>query len=270
MSRNAMYALDQSATVLRGFSWRTVENSAAYIIPYLKPDMVILDVGCGPGTITLDLANRVPNGRVVGVDNTSVPLQSASTLAAQAGITNATFEESDALALPFPDGSFDLVHAHQLLQHVQDPVGVIREMRRVTRPGGLVAVRVMDFESMAWFPDVPGIQDSCAMRLRTAHTKGTESSAGRRLVSWALEAGFTRDSIAATAGTWCYSTVDERRTWSEMIAHILLATPLGISGVEQGLAAQKDLERMAHAWREWETKEDGWFSVLHGEIVCRV
>jgi len=251
MSTNASYTLDQSA-------------------PVLKPDMLVLDVGCGPGSITIDIASRVPHGRVVGVEKATEPLESARKLAQRTGAANIVFEEGDALALPFPDGNFDLVHAHQVLKHVQDPVGVLREMRRVARPGGLVAVREFDFDSAAWYPDVPGLQESCIVCPRVARMKGVEPNAGRRLVSWALQAGFARDSITATAGAWCYSTAEERAGWSELLSHILLTAPLGTLGVEQRFTTQEDLERMAQAWKEWSANEDGWYSVLNGEIVCRV
>lgn len=114
--------------------------------------MELLDVGCGPGTMTLDLAAFVAPGRVIGVENVEAPLVAAREAAAARGDETTTFGVGDALALPFPDDSFDVVHAHQVLQHLTDPVTALREMRRVCRPGGWVAARDADYAAMSWYP----------------------------------------------------------------------------------------------------------------------
>src|SRR6476469_6107735 len=125
------YTHGHHESVLRSHRWRTAQNSAGYLLPLLRPGMRLLDVGCGPGTITMDLADVVgPDGRVTALERTE-----------------------DALDLP--DASFDVVHAHQVLQHLDDPVRALREMRRVCRPGGIVAVRDSDYAGFAWYPAVP-------------------------------------------------------------------------------------------------------------------
>ncbi|OCH89810.1 S-adenosyl-L-methionine-dependent methyltransferase [Obba rivulosa] len=270
MSQDTKYLVGQSSSVLSGFTWRNVENCTPYILPYLKPDMLILDVGCGPGTITIGLASRVPHGRVVGLDRVPEPLEAGRKLAAEAGVTNITFQEGDILSLPFPDGSFDLVHGHQVVQHSTDPVRALREMRRVARPGGLVALRESDTRSAVWFPDVPGLQEFQVLCPRVAQWHGWEMASGRRLVSWALEAGFKRESITATAGAWCYSSPEERAYWSKFLTGALMLGDIGKVAVKQGLATQEDVEQIAEGFKEWATKEDGWYASMQGEIVCRV
>ncbi|EMD32767.1 hypothetical protein CERSUDRAFT_68479 [Gelatoporia subvermispora B] len=253
---NDNYVLGQSSSMRRGLKWRTVENSASHIIPHLKPGLTILDVGCGPGTITVDLASRVTEGKVIGIDIASRPLEDARIFAAERGITNVEFKEGDALSIPFPDSTFDLVHAHQCIQHSGDPVRALREMKRVTRQGGLVAVCEMDFSSAVWSPDIP-----------VAITKGTDMNAGRKLVGWALSAGFRRSDITSTAGVWCYSTPEERSYWSSLVSEVTMVSDLGRSAVAQGFVTQEGLEQMAHAWDEWGAAEDGWFAVIHGVII---
>ena len=100
--------------VLRSHSWRTAANSAAYLLPELKPGQDLPDVGCGPGTITADLALAVAPGRVAAVDSSAEVLEKARHAAAEAGVTGAVFEVADVHALPYPDDSFDVVHAHQV------------------------------------------------------------------------------------------------------------------------------------------------------------
>src|SRR4051794_23454404 len=129
------YTHGHADSVLQSHRWRTVENSAAYLAPHLRPGLGVLDVGCGPGTITVDLAERVAPGRVVGLDVSADPLDEARALAAGRGV-QVPFEVGDVYALGAPDDSFDVVHAHQVLQHLTDPVAALREMARVCRPGG--------------------------------------------------------------------------------------------------------------------------------------
>ena len=155
-----VYTHGHDPSVLRSHTWRTAANSAAYLLPHLKPAMKILDIGCGPGTITVDLAAAsVPKRHVTGLDAAAPVLAQARAHAAGRGVSNVEFVPGDAAALPFPDETFDAVHAHQVLQHVGDPVRVLREMRRVTRVGGLVAARDSDYAAMAWFPESEGLDE---------------------------------------------------------------------------------------------------------------
>src|SRR5829696_9298441 len=92
------YTHGHAEPVLASHRWRTAENSAAYLLPSLRPGLDLLDVGCGPGTITVDLAARVAPGRVLGVDVSADPLQEARAAASAAGVT-VTFEVGDVYAL---------------------------------------------------------------------------------------------------------------------------------------------------------------------------
>ncbi|WP_234426158.1 class I SAM-dependent methyltransferase, partial [Streptomyces kebangsaanensis] len=155
----AVYTHGHHESVLRSHTWRTAANSAAYLLGSLEPRMRILDIGCGPGTITADLAELVPDGHVTGVDRAAGVLERARATAGERGLSNVDFAVADVHALEYPDDTFCVVHAHQVLQHVGDPVRALREMRRVTRPGGYVAVRDADYAAMTWYPRVPGLDD---------------------------------------------------------------------------------------------------------------
>jgi ubiquinone/menaquinone biosynthesis C-methylase UbiE len=122
-------------------SRRTVTSDADFLLSYLRPGMRVLDCGSGPGSITLGLAGAVAPGEVLGIDIAPVQVERASALAAERGIENVRFELGDIHALPFADGSFDVAWANTVLMHFCDPVPAVREMRRVVRPGGIVAVR---------------------------------------------------------------------------------------------------------------------------------
>ncbi|RPD62562.1 UbiE family methyltransferase [Lentinus tigrinus ALCF2SS1-7] len=270
MSHQAEYTHGHHASVLRSHSWRTVQNSAAYLIPYLKPNMTVLDVGCGPGTITADLAaNYVPEGHVTGIDVPAV-LETARKNAAERGVTNITFTPGDALALPFPDASFDVVHAHQVLQHVGDPVQVLREMRRVAKPGGIVATRETDFSGMSWWPQLEGMEEWRQGYLKVARANGGEPDAGRRLHVWAKAAGYPPENLTLSAGTWCYWTPEERKWWSEIWAERTLSSNFSATAKKHGVYTQEELDNVAKVWRKWGADEDAWFTLIHGELIAKV
>ncbi|MFH8988325.1 methyltransferase domain-containing protein [Streptomyces sp. NPDC017940] len=265
-AETAVYTHGHHESVLRSHTWRTAANSAAHLLDALEPHHHILDVGCGPGTITADLAALVPQGHVTGIDRAPGVLEQARATAAARALGNVTFDTGDVHALAHPDDSFDVVHAHQVLQHVGDPVHALREMRRVCRPGGIVAVRDSDYAAMTWYPQVPGLDDWLALYRRVARANGGEPDAGRRLKAWARQAGFT--DVTAGAGTWCYSTPEERAWWSELWADRTVASAYA-GRATRGHTDAAGLAAIAAAWREWGRAEDGWFVVLHGEALCR-
>ncbi|MGV9564510.1 class I SAM-dependent methyltransferase [Streptomyces sp. NPDC003480] len=263
----AVYTHGHHESVLRSHTWRTAANSAAYLLDSLKPHMRILDIGCGPGTITADLAELVPDGQVIGVDRAQGVLEQARATAAARGITNIDFAVADVHALDYPDDTFCVVHAHQVLQHVGDPVQALREMHRVTRPGGFIAVRDADYAAMTWYPASKGLDDWLDLYRRVARANGGEPDAGRRLRSWALAAGLA--DIRATSSTWTFTTPQERAWWSALWADRTLASAYADRVAEGGHATAEQLAAASDAWREWGRRTDGWFTVLHGEILCR-
>ncbi|GGS95261.1 hypothetical protein GCM10010259_23590 [Streptomyces daghestanicus] len=263
----AVYPHGHHESVLRSHTWRTAANSAGYLLGSLKPHMRVLDVGCGPGTITADLAALVPDGRVTGVDRAPEILDTARATAAGRGLANVDFAVADVHALDFPDDTFCVVHAHQVLQHVGDPVAALREMKRVTRPAGFVAVRDADYGAMTWYPASAGLDAWLELYRRVARASGGEPDAGRRLKAWALAAGFT--DISATSSTWTFTTAEERAWWSGLWADRTVASSYAELATGGGHASEDELAAAATAWRDWGKRPEGWFGVLHGEILCR-
>ena len=159
------------------------------------------------------------------------------------------------------------MHAHQVLQHVADPVQALREMRRVTKPGGIVAVRDSDYPAFGWFPKLPELDDWMALYLRCARANGGEPDAGRRLLSWAQAAGFT--DVTPTASIWCFATPEDRAWWGGMWADRILESAMAEQALDAGYATRGDLQAISAAYRRWAAAPDGWFAILHGEIVAR-
>lgn len=256
------------APVVASHAARTVDTSAAYLAGHLEEGMSILDVGCGPGSITLDLARRVAPGEVVGVDSSPVVIEQARAAAVAAEDTHTRFEAVDAMRLPVDDDSFDIVHAHQVLQHVPDPVGLLREMARVARPGGLVAARDADYEAMTWAPANPGLDRWLELYRAAARGTGGEPDAGRHLLRWAHESGLT--DVTATASVWCYADDDARQWWGGQWQRRTVESGFHDQVLAQGLADAGEVTGLVDAWREWTSSLDGWFVIVHGEILARV
>jgi len=263
----AVYTHGHHAAVLRSHTWRTAANSAAYLLGELEPQMRILDIGCGPGTITADLAALVPQGHVAGLDAAPGVLEQARATVDERGLGNVTFATGDVHSLDYPDGAFCVVHAHQVLQHVGDPVRALREMHRVCKPGGIVAARDADYGAMFWYPLIDGLTDWQQLYRRVARGNGGEPDAGRQLHAWAREAGL-RD-VTASSSNWCFATAGEREWWSGLWAERTVASSFAQTAVDGGFATTGRLHAAADAWREWGAQEDGWFSTPHGEILCR-
>lgn len=269
MADATRYTHGHHESVLRSHTWRTAANSAAYLLPHLRDGMSVLDVGCGPGTITVGLARLVGGaGRVLGVDAAPEALEPARRLARESGLGNVSFTLGEVEELGFPDGTFDVVHAHQLLQHVGDPVAALREMRRVCRPGGLVAARDADYGAMSWFPEVAALEEWQRMYRLVARSNGAEPDAGRRLRSWGRAAGFA--SVTASGSAWCYASVEEVRWWASLWADRVTASALHGQAVERGIATPAELEEMAAGFGTWAASGDAWFLVPHGELLGRV
>jgi SAM-dependent methyltransferase len=261
------YTHGHHESVLRSHTWRTAENSAAYLLPELRAGLELLDVGCGPGTITLDLAARVAPGKVVGIDRASDVLDGAEILRREQGADRVAFEPGDVYALRFADASFDVVHAHQVLQHLTKPVAALVEMRRVLRPGGVLAVRDGDYAAFAWAPLDPALLRWNELYHQVTARNGAEADAGRFLLGWAQAAGFTE--IRVTSSTWTFATPEERAWWGGLWADRVEQSAFAQQAVDYGLSNTDELRSLAIAWRRWADAPDGCFIVPHGEVLAR-
>ncbi len=258
----AQYTHGHHASVLGSHARRTAVDSAAYLLPLLKPGLRLLDVGCGPGTVTADLARAV-GGTAVGLEAVPAPVDAARV--SLAGVEHAGLALGDVASLPFADRSFDVVHAHQVLQHLTDPVGALREMARVCRPAGTVAARDADYAAMAWYPRLPGLDLWAALYQRVARSNGAEPDAGRHLRSWAEQAGLREVRLSASA--WCWATPQEVSWWAESWAERTVASDFARQAVQRGLATRAELAGIARAFREWGAAPGAVFVIPHVEVL---
>jgi SAM-dependent methyltransferase len=268
MDNAPVYTHGHAESVLRSHRTRTAKNSAAYLLADLRPGLSVLDVGSGPGTITVDLAELVAPGRVTALETSQATLDLSRAEATRRGCTTIDFLVGDIHALDLPDASFDIVHAHQVLQHVADPVAALREMIRVCRPGGVVAARDGDYAGFVWHPASVGLERWRNLYSQAARANGGEPDAGRHLLAWAHAAGST--AVTASSSTWCYADLDSRREWGGMWADRITNSAVAEQLRASDLATSEELREVAGAWHDWAEHPDGWISVLHGEILIRV
>jgi SAM-dependent methyltransferase len=226
----------------------------------------LLDVGVGPGTITVDLAALLTEGTAVGIDNAPAAIDAARRLADERDVANITLEQGDVYHLRFDSGSFDIVHAHQVLQHLGDPVAALREMGRVCARDGVVAARDADYAAMTWFPESSALSRWLDLYRAIARANGGEPDAGRRLKAWALAAGFT--DVTASASAWCFASPEDLAWWSDTWAERLVKSDFGQQAVARGRSNVVELRGLADGWRAWARRDGAWFSVLHGEVLC--
>lgn len=267
-SQGDVYTHGHHESVLRSHAARSAANSAAFLIPHLTHGLSVLDVGSGPGTITADFARMVAPGQVLGLDRAPEVVAAATALARAQHLSNLSFDTGDVYSLDFPDNTFDVTHAHQVLQHLSDPVEALAEMRRVTKPGGLVAVRDADFHGMSWFPQLPELDQWMILYQQVARHNQGEPDAGRRLLHWAKAAGFT--DVTPSSSSWLYATPEQRAWHAGVWADRVVGSAFAEQVLSYGFGNPATLTRIAAGWRTWGDREDGWFLMPHGEIIARV
>jgi SAM-dependent methyltransferase len=261
------YTHGHHESVLRSHTWRTAHNSAAFLLPHLRPGLSLLDIGCGPGTITADLAQLVAPGVVVGVDASGDVVAQAEAHAASCGVTNARFEVGDLFALAYGEGTFDVVHAHQVLQHLDDPVAALVELRRVLRPGGLLAVRDGDYGAFAWSPDDPLLDRWLELYLGLTRRNGHDALLGRKLLATAHAAGFAE--VTVSSSNWTYADPESRAWWGGLWADRVRYSRFAEQAVAYGLSDEAELEAIGQAFLRWAASGDGVFIVPNVEILAR-
>jgi len=190
------YSLDYEAH-WRWLAERTAGKEAAFFLPHLREGMSLLDSGCGSGTITLGLAQRVGPGRVTGIDISEEQIEKARTAAIEQGIKNAEFKVADAHELPFEDETFDAVWSSGLLEHLREPERALKEMRRTLKTGGVIGLRGVDYGGFLFAPRgrIDHVKDLMA---RVIERDGGNMEIGREQPRLLREGGFTGSRFSAS------------------------------------------------------------------------
>lgn len=271
-SQQAYYNKGYKKSISDTHATRTVENSVRYITKVLKPEFKVLDVGCGPGSITIDIAKNylTEGGSIIGVEPTKEIIDTANNLkqSIAADLDNISFQIGSIYNLPFEDNTFDLVHAHQVIVHLEDPIKALKELARVAKPGKFVTVKDGDLESMIFDPpkyDVLG-----EYNIMSAKNRGsTDVKSGRKLLRRAIEAGYKSSNITTSSSTMLFTGVEkEKRVWGELLIK-------RVEGGGEVLVADDEKkneelkQEVVKTLKEWKDDETSLWSAVNFEITYK-
>ena len=247
------------------YASRTATSYAAFFLTNLNSDMSVLDCGCGPGSITISLADAIKPGNVVGIDIGPEYVERAKSDAAEQGVSNVSFQEGSVYELPFPDGSFDAAFSHAVLTHLSEPVQALKEMYRVLKPGGVVGVRVISPQEIIQEPQDPVMQRCRDLTHRLYRHNGGNPTIGKQVRPLLREAGFSRVDLSVSYE--CFGNLEATRNWAVRMAGTFTQPPVCDQLVELGWASQADLEEIASFWRAWGENPDAFCARTWREAV---
>lgn len=266
MTSTEQYTHGHHRSVVSAHSARRASEAAAFLLPRLKSPMRLLDFGCGPGTITVDLGEILqPEGSVVGIDFSEDVIAQARSHAEKSGAVNVTFDARSIYETGFADGEFDVAYAHQVLQHIQNPVQALIEAKRVLKPGGICAVREVDWGTAAISPTNPALDRFFEVYFAVAKSNGGTADAGRYLKGWFVDAGFKNLEVATS--TWSFGDQDGLQWWGGQWSERILHSNLASRALEQNIATQAELEEISVAWKNWITEPHAFFTFTQVEVI---
>ena len=254
---------EEMLEILRRYSAAT---HAAYLLPYLRPGLRVLDFGCGPGTISLGLARAVDPGELHGVDMEESQVAQARSLAESQRQHNATFHVGDVSALPFEDGFFDVAHCHNVLTHVPDTRAALAEVKRVLKPGGIIGCREMIVESSFTFPDYGVIGNAWDMFGDLLAADDGHPQMGRELKGHVRSVGFTNVRVSASFDI--YHSPADIDFIHGVAQRWFLAPEITEAAIKYGAATRELCDAISAAYGRWKGDPAAVCCVAYGEAIA--
>ena len=260
------YTLGFSEEVHASLRQHTAENSAAYLLPHLKPGLRLLDFGCGIGTISVGLAKAVDPGEMHGVDMAVSELGIANRIAQAGGHDNTTFHVGDVTDLPFDDDFFDVAHCHNVLMHVPDTAAVLREVKRVLKPGGIIASREMICDSCFTHPHYGVLQRAWEMFGDLLAADDGHPQMGKDLKGHVVEAGYTNIRVSTSFDT--YGTTEDVALRYDFSTKWFLSPETTDAAIKYGAATQELCDAMRVAYDKWIVSPGAFAALAFGEVIA--
>ena len=256
-------------TVISAHSARTADDAAAFLLPHLQPGMSVLDFGCGPGTITVGLADAVgETGSVLGIDVSDGLRDEWTKRLEESRAANLEFLVDDIYETDLDQNQFDVVYAHQVLQHLGDPIGALSAASQLAKPGGLVGVREVDWGTFAAYPDSPVLKDFRDIYDAVAIRNRGTPHAGRHILEWMESTGLLTD-IRITTSTWTFYEEEGKKWWGDQWSQRMLHSDIAVKAIEYGIATQSELEAISRGWIDWKNAPGSVACFTHFEGLAR-
>ena len=263
IEKHECYSPGYNTELVQSYQRRTVVKEAGFFIPHLSSEISLLDCGCGPGTITVGLARVIAPGHVTGVDIESSQIEIARNYAKEQGVSNVQFEVSSIYKLPFKDNSFDAVFVHALLQHLQNPLKALEELKRVLKPGGVIGLRDDDQGGLILSPYSPEMERVIQLLKQFIRHNGGDPCVGRRHRELLRKAGFTKIEASAT----CECDGTQQDTKKRGILAVKLIEHMSEAAIKFGWAGADELEQLKNAAKEWGENQDAFDAIIWCEAV---
>ena len=262
--QHEVYSAGYDPMVLQGLARRSAARDAAFFVPHLKPDMQVLDCGCGPGGISVTLASFVPQGRVVGMDVEESQLELGRREVQQRGIVNVEFQHASVYALPFADETFDAVLAHAVLYHLAEPAQALRELRRVLKPGGVIGLRDTDGDGDLYYPLQEDVERFWSLTSRVIEHNGGDTRFGRTQRRLLRETGF--QNVVVSVSSDVFSTTEQTAAFSRYFGSIFLNQHRAVI-LKERWATEEELTVMQNAVLAWGNHPDAFYARCRCEAV---
>ena len=193
------------------------DTAALFSRAGIRPGMQCVDLGCGGGEVTFELARLVePGGSVTGVDMDEVKLDLARQAAVERGVSNVEFVARNVSSWDEPD-AYDVVYSRFLLQHLSEPVDLLRRMWAAVRSGGLMIVEDADFDGWCCHPPNDGFDFFVRAYAEVIRRRGGDHATGRKLYHYFLEAGIPSPQVALVQSVFV-SGESKELAWSTLDA----------------------------------------------------
>ncbi len=244
---------------------RSAASNAAHLLPRLSSGMRLLDVGCGPGTISMGLADVVAPGEFIGIDIEESQIEMAKAAASAGGHGNAMFQVADALNLPFESDSLDVVHAHAAVMHVPDASAAVAEMLRVLKPGGIISSRDMILSSCFSEPRHGDFDDAWKTFGKLLSANGGHPEMGKEIKGMLHATGFS--DIAVSASFECFAAKEDVDFFHGFASGWFFADQTMAAATRLGLASADDLGRWHGLLDQWRADQAAFAAIAWGEAI---
>lgn len=260
------YTAGYSEDYLR-FMERSGRRSAIeYIAPYLRPGLRVLDLGCGPGFISLWLAEAVAPGELYGIDMEPSQIEMARQFALENGYDNVSFHVADVADLPFEDGYFDVACFQDVLAYVPDTDAALAEVMRVLKPGGVVGCREIITDSCFVQPELGVMKRGFEVFADLLAADDGHPQMGKNLKMRLHESGF--EDIRTSASFNFYDTTEEIEVFYDMVTRWFLSVDIAEAAKKYGAVTDRLLADMGMAVERWKGRREASAALAFGEAVA--